>query len=337
MTSATVESFVPRHATEVDLTAWCEVFGDGQREASGDSPSVTALAGRLLAEEAPAVPRWVARGDDARPVVGVAELRPQSRDPRVGFLRLFVAPSARRAGVGSALLTRIAEDARRAGLERIQATAPAGEPGEAFARTWRGARELLRLERQEQSLDETVLRRCRDLAACPDPARYRPVYWHGPVPEPLVLAFGQAMGHVLDAPGAALQMASRQGWDREAVRAWEARLTAGGEHVMAHAALWRDTGQVVAATVITVAGDDARDAAQHDTVVLPQHRRRGLARWIKARHTLLLHERFPCVRTVGTTVNQRNLPMIAVNRTVGYRTVHERLLMELPLADGARR
>jgi hypothetical protein len=74
-------------------------------------------------------------------------------------------------------------------------------------------------------------------------------------------------------------------------------------------------------------------AQQHDTAVLPEHRRRGLARWIKAEQTLRLHDRFPHVRTVTTTVNRRNLPMAAVNRAVGYRTVGERLLLEGPVIE----
>ncbi|MFI6736569.1 GNAT family N-acetyltransferase [Nonomuraea sp. NPDC050451] len=71
--------------------------------------------------------------------------------------------------------------------------------------------------------------------------------------------------------------------------------------------------------------------SEHDTAVLPEHRGRGLARWIKAEQTLRLHERFPSVRTVTATVNQQNLPMVAVNRAVGYRTIAERLLTEGPI------
>ncbi|SDI87023.1 GNAT family N-acetyltransferase [Nonomuraea jiangxiensis] len=140
---ATYEPFVPRSATEDDLAAWCTVFSEGQSEMSGDPPLASALAERLLAEEeAPPVLRWAARADGARPITGVAELRPQPHDPRVGFLRLFVAAPARRNGIGSALPARIAGDARSTGMDRIQALASAGEPGEAFAGTWPGVREM---------------------------------------------------------------------------------------------------------------------------------------------------------------------------------------------------
>src|SRR4051794_28927106 len=92
-------------------------------------------------------------------------------------------------------------------------------------------------------------------------------------------------------------------------------------------AAWRSC-DVVGATITTVASREARAAEQHDTAVLPGQRGGGLARWMKARQTLRLHELFPRVESVTVTVDQRNAPMLAVNRAVGYRLVRERLLVE---------
>jgi GNAT superfamily N-acetyltransferase len=324
----TLERFLARTATTADLAAWCSVFSDGQRELSGSSVQPSALAERLLADadEAPAM-RWAARGGPARRVCGVAELRPQQHQPGTGFLRLFVTPPARRVGVGSALLGRVGRDAAAAGLGRVQATVLAGPPGEPFARTVPGLRVVLRLALEEQRLDdEAVLRRCHELAACPHPG-YRLTHWLGRAPEPMAASFGRVMGHVRDAPGAALQMAPRM-WDETAVRAWEAEMTGGGESLLLCAAVDVGSGEVVAATLATIPAAGGPVADQHDTAVLPEHRRQGLARWIKAAQVCRLRERFPGVRTVTTTVNQQNLPMVAVNRAVGYRRVRERLLLE---------
>ncbi|QFY14943.1 GNAT family N-acetyltransferase [Nonomuraea phyllanthi] len=326
-----MEFFLPRQARGTNLAVWCALFSEGQSEVSGDPPRAAALAEQLRAEEDHAVVRrWAARDNDDGRIVGTAQLRPQPHDQRIGFLRLFVAPSARRRGVGTTMLAQITKYAHSAGMDRIQSTVPARSPGESFVRTWPGVRELLRLELQEQRLDEHVLSHCHELAICPDPTEYSLAHWHGAAPEPLAPSFGQVMSHVPDAPGAALQMASRA-WDAAAVRTWEARMTASGAHLMVCAAVHRTTGQVVAATVATVAASDAPAAQQHDTVVLPRHRRRGLARWIKAEQTLRLHQRFPSLRTVSSTVNRQNAPMTAVNRAVGYRGSGERLLVELPM------
>ncbi|MFJ7194118.1 MULTISPECIES: GNAT family N-acetyltransferase [unclassified Streptomyces] len=224
--TVTVEPFLPRHAAAADLAAWCGVFSDGYRESSGSSVPRSALAGRLLGEESPAM-RWAARGGSGDAVSGVAELRPQPHRPGTGFLRLFVAPRARRNGIGTALLLEAVRAADRAGVDRLQSTVLAGAAGEAITRTVPGLRVVLSLELQEQRLDqERVLARCRDLVAS-RPSAYRPVQWTGPAPERLAASFGQVMGHVLDAPGAALQMSPRA-WDAAAVRAWEATMTASG-------------------------------------------------------------------------------------------------------------
>ncbi|MEU9314836.1 GNAT family N-acetyltransferase [Streptomyces sp. NPDC048295] len=330
--TVTVEPFLPRHAAAADLAAWCGVFSDGYRESSGSSVPRSALAGRLLGEESPAM-RWAARGGSGDAVSGVAELRSQPHRPGTGFLRLFVAPQARRNGIGTALLLEAVRAADRAGVDRLQSTVLAGAAGDAFTRTVPGLRVVLSLELQEQRLDqERVLARCRDLVAS-RPSAYRPVQWTGPAPERLAASFGQVMGHVLDAPGAALQMSPRR-WDAAAVRAWEATTTASGERLMVSAAVHSASGEAVAATVATVPASGGPVADQHDTAVLPGHRRRGLARWIKAEQAVRLHEHFPEVRAVTSTVNQENLPMTAVNRSLGYRPLSGRLLVEAPVSAG---
>jgi GNAT superfamily N-acetyltransferase len=329
MTALTVKPFLPREAVASDLAAWCEVFSVGHRKLSGSFVEPSALAERLLAENAPAM-RWAARSGSAGRVTGVAELRPQRHRPDIGFLRLFVAPPARRAGIGSALLRRVGLDASSAGVSRMQSTVLAGPPGEVFAHGVPALRVVLRLELQEQRLDnEAVLRRCHELAACTHPG-YQLLHWRGRTPEPLVASFGRVMGHVLDAPGVALQMAPRA-WDATAVRAWEAEMTTGGTRLLTCVAVHAVSGDVAAATVATIPSPGSPVADQHDTAVLPEHRRQGLARWIKARQADRLRACFPGVRAVTTTVNQENLPMMAVNRALGYRRAHERLLVEAPV------
>ncbi|WP_326770589.1 GNAT family N-acetyltransferase (plasmid) [Streptomyces sp. NBC_01591] len=332
MTMVTVEPFLPRHAAAVDLAAWCAVFSDGYRDSSGSTVPQSALAERLLAEEPPAM-RWAARAGSGDAVSGVAQLRSQPHQPGTGFLRLFVAPSTRRNGIGSALLFEAMRTADEAGMDRLQSTVLAGATGESFARTVPGLRVVLRLELQEQRLDqEWVLARCRELVAR-RPSAYRLVHWIGPAPEQLAASFGRVMGHVLDAPGAALQMSSRT-WDTAAVRAWEATMITGGEQLLVSAAVHSASGEVVAATVATVPASGGPVADQHDTAVLPEHRRQGLARWIKAEQAIRFHEHFPGVRAVVSTVNQENLPMTAVNRLLGYRPLSGRLLVEAPVVAG---
>src|SRR4051812_33986062 len=103
MGALTVDHFLPGRASADDLAEWSAIFSAGQAEASGGSGDAASLAGGLLAEKAQAVLRWVVRKPLGGPILGVAELRPQPAKPKLGYLRLFVTPSARRAGAGSTL------------------------------------------------------------------------------------------------------------------------------------------------------------------------------------------------------------------------------------------
>ncbi|MEU3306158.1 GNAT family N-acetyltransferase [Nocardiopsis sp. NPDC006832] len=323
-----VESFDPVTASHPDLAAWTAIFTAGQGELSGGAPRAEDLAVRLRSRRAGQGWRWASRLSAGDPVVGVAELRGQPHDERIGFLRLFVAPLARRMGMGSELRETVVERARALGMERLQSTVLAGEPGEPFARASPYLRTLLRLELQKQYLDEATLRRCWSLAATP--ARgYRLTHWEGPAPEELVRSFGRVMGHLLDAPGAALQMVARS-WGPAQVREWERKITEDGSRLVVGAALDRMSDQVVAATVCTVTGGVVAD--QHDTAVMPAHRRRKLASRVKATQALRVHDLFPHVRALAVTINQENAAMLAVNRSLMYERVAERLLVEECLA-----
>jgi GNAT superfamily N-acetyltransferase len=338
MAAVTIDHFVPRRASAEDLAVWSAIFSAGRGESSGGVVDAATLAAQLVAEEQlladeqAGVRRWSARRPLGGPIVGVAELRPS--DARTGFLRLFVAPEARRQGIGSGLVRLVLRGAATVGIERVQSTVLAGPPGEPFARSCPGLRVVLRLEIQEQSLtDATVLRRCREMAVRPRPG-YRLVHWEGAAPEPLVASFGLVMGHVLDAPGAMFQMAARR-WDPPKVREWEAKMTAAGSHLLVCAAVDLATESVVAATAVTVPAAGGPVADQHDTAVLPGHRRRGLARWLKADQAVRLHENFPEAAKIVVTLNQQNHPMLSVNRALGYHPVRERLLVEVAVNQAA--
>lgn len=303
-----IERFDPATAGDADLAAWCAVYCDGHRELSGGAPDPLTLAAALR-DRPDGLPRWLARRKPEGPaggsVVGAAEIRGD-------FLRLAVAAPARGEGIGAALVDRI-----RTGGTPLRTTVLDGDTEVPYAEV------LLRLELHEQPLTGDVLARCRALADAPPPG-YEVTAWRGPAPDAVAGSLGAVLGHVLDAPGARLQLAPRA-WDAAAVRRWEATMTAGGDELLVCAAL--HGGAAVAATVLTTGGGPV--AEQHDTAVLPAHRRLGLARLVKAANTLALHRLHPATRSVAVTVNEANAAMLAVNRAVGYTWRRTRLLVQL--------
>ncbi|MGW8527412.1 MULTISPECIES: GNAT family N-acetyltransferase [Nocardiopsidaceae] len=319
-----VEVLDPSTAPHADLAAWASVYADGQSEVSGSAPEPEALVRQLLRTPAGEAWRWSARAEPGDPVQGVAELRRQPHDVRLGFLRLFVDRAARRRGLGRALREAAAAEARSLGVVGLQSTVLAGPPGEPFANSSPYLRTLLRLELQRQYLDEETLRRCWGVASRPRPG-YRLTHWLDEAPDALAASFGRVLDHVLDSPGAILQTGARS-WGADQVREWERRMTDDGSRLVVGAALDRTTDEVVAATVSTVTRGPVAD--QHDTAVLPGHRRRGLASRVKATQALRVHDLFPHVEAMAVTINRENAPMLAVNRSLGYQRVSERLLVE---------
>ncbi|MFD3683858.1 GNAT family N-acetyltransferase [Nocardiopsis sp. NPDC058631] len=325
-----VEVLDPATAAPADLAAWAAVYADGQGEVSGGALDPEAVVRQLRRTPAGQAWRWSARLAPEGSVQGAAELRRQPHDAKLGLLRLFVAQPARRKGLGRALREAAVAEARSRQVVGLQSTVLAGPPGEPFAHSSPYLRTLLRLELQKQYLDGETLQRCWSIASRPRPG-YRLTHWLDTAPEPLAASFGRVMDHILDAPGAALQRGARR-WGVAQVREWERRMADDGSRLVVGAALDRTSDEVVAATVSTVPRGPVAD--QHDTAVLPAHRRRGLASRVKATQALRVHDLFPHVEAMAATINQENAPMLAVNRSLGYRRINERLLVEESLVHG---
>ena len=227
--------------------------------------------------------------EDGR-VIGAAVSTPAA-DGR--FVRIFVAEPHRRRGIGSALLAAVRAAHPGAALTAVTTT------GEAFA-VRHGAAVRLRLLVMEQWL-----------RAAPAPDREVEI-WRDRVPEALASSLDTTYRSLADAPGADRQdlYRTRAGPGNEL---WIAGVVTGGE--------------VVAFTEIEAGAGP--EASQHNTVVRPAHRRRGLGLAVKLGLAAYLRIHRPHLTTVTTTVSATNTAMIGLNERAGYRTVRARLLLRV--------
>jgi GNAT superfamily N-acetyltransferase len=241
--------------------------------------------------------------------VGFAQLGVMHGSP-AGRVELLVHPNHRRRGHGTALLEAVLAQARARGAEKLIA-GHATEAGSLFAAAvgatddHREVRSLLRLPLPNDLEPEPV-------------AGYALRTWVGATPEPLLESYARAREAVNDAPQSFDH--ERVVWDTVLVRDLEAAVERRNREMRVTVALDGE-GEVRAFTELRVSRAPDSIAGTEDTAVVAEHRRRGLARWVKVESLLQLQRDRPDVSLVGTMNAEENLPMRNLNHTLGFSPV----------------
>jgi len=68
---------------------------------------------------------------------------------------------------------------------------------------------------------------------------------------------------------------------------------------------------------------------QEMTGVLPQYRGRGLGKWLKAEMLFYIKENYPSIVYIETGNANNNVPMLAINKNMGYKKCASEYLMKL--------
>lgn len=311
MTLDLTELSVPPTDAEVD--AWAAVVTAAHAVDLPDvpAPTRTAIAGRLRVP--PASGRFTHWAADE----GVASLLlfTDAGNAHTASLDLLnVRPQARRRGVGTALWHRIREELLAQGRTSVSTTVDLGGPGQAFAESL-GFENVLPLAWYVQDVQAAV---AALPAAEPElPAGYAPVCWDGLVPEAWVAAAAVAHGAMEDAPSGDMDE-QIPAWTPERLHTMQRMILDRGGRMLMSAAVTPD-GEVAAYTSLVFPDPAAPRALQHDTVVAPAHRGRGLGRAVKLGMLTQATARFPALREITTSVADENTPMRTVNAALGYR------------------
>lgn len=264
-------------------------------------------------------PHWLALDGDQP--VGLASLRlpdvPDNRD--FAEFELDVVSSARRRGVGSALLRRVVDGAEADGRDLMTAYAPANSPGVAFlARTGFKNRQAERNSRLLRAdLDRGLLEGW--VAQAPERAvDYELVGWTGPIPDSMVDSFAEVAKLLNTAPLDDVEY-EPEVIDRRRVLDNQASRQARGIEPWVLVARHRRTRGPAGYTDVHVNTHRPERAEQMGTAVDPAHRNRGLGRWLKAAMALQLLDQRPALRFIETYNAESNDPMLAINVAMGFR------------------
>ncbi|MGK5685499.1 GNAT family N-acetyltransferase [Actinoplanes sp. URMC 104] len=265
---------------------------------------------------------WLAAASDGRPLGTAFLWLPVAGG--TADVQMHVHPAERRAGVGSALLGSLVEAATARGLSALL-TEPVrpGSEGERFC-VGHGLRQVLAL-----TYTRLPLAGAAHPPAVPVPG-YRLAHWEGTVPAELAATFVRARPALDDMPmGDAAH--EPQPWDVARLHAIADAVARRGETLTTTAAL-TSGGEIAGFTELVVPAGGTGDAQHYGTGVLPTHRGRGLARWMKAAQIARVGSLFPRLSGLLADTADSNVAMRRTNEALGYRPTHRSVLYQRDLA-----
>lgn len=276
-----------------------------------DEAVASALSDDLLAREG-----WLSVDGDA--VIGYAVLElPLLDNPHLGLLDVRVDIGRRREGVATELVRRAAQAAKRAGRRTILVEALDKTPGDAACAALGGHSALgstsstLWLSRLDRTLVDRWIKQRSERAA-----GYSLVRWIGGCPEELVKPFAQLREAMDTAPKGDLDFTVE--WSPESIRAAEEAHARCRRRNLVLCARDDASGELVALTDVLVPEGRRTLAYQEDTVVRPDHRNRGLGRWVKAEMLRWLAEEEPQLEQIVTWNATENAAMRDINTELGF-------------------
>ncbi|HVW32024.1 MAG TPA: GNAT family N-acetyltransferase [Acidimicrobiia bacterium] len=265
---------------------------------------------------------WVVRQGGARGEIvahGTCSYRDVPENRHHAEIELAVHPEVRGLGLGTALLARAVEAARRWRCTVLDFGARVGGPGEPFLRSVGAERRLVdrrsrcRTAEVDRAQLEGWVRRAGERAA-----GYSLVGWDGACPDDLLAPFVTLKSVMNTAPLEAFD------WDDDRMtaeqwRAEEALHAARGVDVWQLCARHDESGELAGYTELAFPASWPAACWQEDTAVAPKHRDRGLGRWLKAVNALRLLDERPAVEFIETWNAGSNEAMLNINVAMGFR------------------
>ena len=275
--------------------------------------------------------RWVAR-QDGRIIGHASAICPEHENRQLAIVRVIVAPTRWRQGIGTVLLRAILPELGADGRSVVVGhSVKADASGEAWARELGFVRTHAYVRQRLRVADADPARWQHPVAE-----GFRLERWTGAAPESLLAEYARARTAIADAPRGESAMAFKD-WTPARVRAHEANLAARNcdNHVVV--AVHEPSGEVAAVTELGIRVAQPTLGLQADTAVVAGFRGRGLGLAVKGAMLRWLTADRPALAEVFTQTAQDNVHMIRINHAVGYATMSVHAELEAGTAELAQR
>lgn len=275
--------------------------------------------------------RWILRSDGA--IVATAVTRcdtEQNLDN--GYGRIAVHPDHRGNGHARALATPMFDHLENDGRTRFETWMKRDTPTEELAEKVGLKRALSeRLSRLWiDDLDRNLMRQWIERAS-QRASDYELLYMSAPFPEEHLERFCEMMTIMNTAPLEDYEMEDEH-FSPDDWRDIEKSVLSAESQLHNVTAVHKPTGEFVGFTQMKTQGLQPDLAHQWDTGVHPDHRNRGIGRWVKAAMIERILEEYPQVKRVETDNAASNDAMLSINVEMGFKPIHDGILWQGDLA-----
>jgi GNAT superfamily N-acetyltransferase len=265
--------------------------------------------------------RWQLRDDAGIAAVAVAAYDTEQNLAN-GFGRIFVHPDKRNRGHARALATPLFDHLEAQGRSRFATWIKQDHPAEGLARAlgleavYEDKRSRLYIAELDRDLMRSWIARASERAA-----EYDLVYHRSPLPDDLLQKFCD-LAFVMNTAPREEYTADDEILTPDAWRDIERTVIDAKGQLHHLIAVHEPTGALAGYTQINTQELHPDLAWNWDTGVDPDHRNKGLGRWLKAAMIERIIDGYPAVDRVDTFNAGSNEPMLKINLAMGFRPVH---------------
>lgn len=274
---------------------------------------------RHLAENV-MIPRWLLREDGEIVAVAVAYMD-RNEDLNNGFARIHVRPDRRRMGYARRLAGPMFDRLEEQGRKSVITNVPDGVGWEAKLDEL-GLKKSLGEKRSRLWMDDVDWDLMADwIAKASERATdYRLLYVESPIPDKHLVQWCEVQHVMHTAPIEDLDF-EFETWSPDKWRDHERKMIEAGTRLVGHVAIHEPSGRFVGLSDIFLQKYQPEIAWQGDTGVHPEHRNRGLGRWLKAATIEKIRDEHAYVDRIDTENAGSNEAMLSINVAMGYRPI----------------